>query len=58
MRYEALAPVLDERRRRHFAAAEVSTAGRGGMLALTWITGLARSTIDRGLRELAGAAEP
>ena len=26
------------------------------MQALTWITGLARSTIDRGLRELAGTA--
>jgi Rhodopirellula transposase DDE domain len=56
MRYEALAPVLDERGRRRFAAAEASTAGRGGVLALTRITGLARSTIDRGLRELAGAA--
>ena len=56
MRYEALAPVLDERGRRRFAAAEASTAGRGGVLALTRITGLARSTIDRGLRELADAA--
>jgi len=56
LRYEALAPVLDERGRRRFAAAEASTAGRGGVLALTRITGLARSTIDRGLRELAGAA--
>ena len=55
LRYEALAPVLDERGRRRFAAAEARTAGRGGVLALTRITGLARSTIDRGLRELAGA---
>jgi len=53
LRYTALAPVLDERGRRRFAAAEVRTAGRGGVLALTRITGLARSTIDRGLRELA-----
>jgi hypothetical protein len=56
LRYAALAPVLDERGRRRFAAAEARTAGRGGVLALTRITGLARSTIDRGLRELAGTA--
>jgi hypothetical protein len=56
LRYTALAPVLDERGRRRFAAAEAQTAGRGGVLALTRITGLARSTIDRGLRELAGVA--
>jgi Rhodopirellula transposase DDE domain len=55
-RYAALAPVLDERGRRRFAAAEARTAGRGGVLALTRITGLARSTIDHGLRELAGTA--
>ncbi|MGH7066215.1 MAG: ISAzo13 family transposase, partial [Acetobacteraceae bacterium] len=50
MRYTALAPVLDERGRRRFAAVQARTAGRGGVLALTRITGLARSTIDRGLR--------
>lgn len=55
-RYAALAPVLDERGRRRFAAAEARTAGRGGVLALTRITGLARSTIGRGLRELSGTA--
>jgi hypothetical protein len=56
LRYAALAPVLHERGRRRFAAAEARTAGRGGVLALTRITGLARSTIDRGLKELAGTA--
>jgi hypothetical protein len=55
LRYAALTPVLDECGRRRFAA-EARTAGRGGVLALTRITGLARSTIDRGLRELAGTA--
>jgi hypothetical protein len=56
LRYAALAPVLDERGRRRFAAAEARTAGRGGVLALTRITGLARSTIGRGLGELDGTA--
>jgi hypothetical protein len=43
---------LDERGRRLFAAAEVRTAGRGGLAAIAEITGLARSTIGRGLEDL------
>ena len=58
LRYAALAPVLDERGRRRFAAAEALAAGRGGVTAVARITGIARSTIDRGLAELRGEAEP
>ena len=58
LRYEALDPVLDERGRRRFAAAEALAAGRGGVTAVARITGIARSTIDRGLAELRGEAEP
>jgi hypothetical protein len=54
LRYAALAPLLDERGRRRFAAAEALAAGRGGVTAVSRITGLARSTIDRGLAELRG----
>src|SRR5262249_35162428 len=43
---------LDERGRRLFAAAEVRTAGRGGFAVGSQITGLARSTINRGEKEL------
>jgi hypothetical protein len=57
LRYAVLSPVLDERGLRRFAAAEARTAGRGGVLALSRITGLARSTIDRGLAELDSATE-
>jgi hypothetical protein len=49
---------LDERGRRRFAAAEVLAAGRGGLNAVAKITGIARSTIGRGLVELRGAGEP
>jgi DNA-binding phage protein len=56
-RYEALGPVLDERGRRRFAAAEAVAAGRGGVSAVSRITGIARSTIDRGLVELRGEPE-
>ena len=58
LRYAALGPVLDERGRRRFAAAEALAAGRGGVTAVARITGIARSTIDRGLAELRGEAEP
>jgi transposase len=58
LRHAALDPVLDERGRRRFAAAEALAAGRGGVTAVARITGIARSTIDRGLAELRGEAEP
>jgi hypothetical protein len=55
LRFEALQPVLDERGRRRFAAAEARVAGFGGVKAVARITGIARSTIGRGLAELRGA---
>ena len=36
-----------------FAASEAAAAGRGGIAAVSAITGIARSTIGRGLKELA-----
>jgi hypothetical protein len=57
LRYEALSAVLDERGRRRFASAEALAAGRGGVSAVSKITGIARSTIDRGLMELRGEVE-
>ena len=58
LRYAVLDPVLDERARRRFAAAEALAAGRGGVTAVARITGIARSTIDRGLAELRGETAP
>jgi hypothetical protein len=52
LRFEALSDVLDERGRRRFAAAEALAAGRGGVTAVMRATGIARSTIGRGLAEL------
>jgi len=52
LRYEALDPLLDERVRRRFAAAEAKAAGPGGVATVSRITGVARSTIIRGLAEL------
>jgi hypothetical protein len=51
-RWEAVGAKLDERGRRLFAAAEARTAGRGGLAMVSKITGLARSTINRGEDDL------
>ncbi len=52
-RFEALSPHLDERGRRLFAATEAAAAGYGGIAAVSRITGIAASTIGRGLKDLA-----
>jgi Rhodopirellula transposase DDE domain len=52
-KYQALSPVLDERLRRQWAAAEASVLGWGGVSAVSVATGLARNTITSGIRELA-----
>ncbi|KAA5595409.1 ISAzo13 family transposase, partial [Blastochloris sulfoviridis] len=57
LRFEALCDVLDERGRRRFAAAEALAAGRGGVTAVMRATGIARSTIGRGLAELRAGEE-
>jgi transposase len=51
-RFEMLSPKLDESGRRRFGAAEAIAAGHGGVTAVMRATGLARSTIGRGLAEL------
>ena len=52
-RYEGLSPVLNEQSRRRFAAAEARSYGRGGVSLVSRITGIARSTILRGMKEIA-----
>jgi hypothetical protein len=51
-KYRVVAPELDERRRRQWAAAEARAAGYGGVSMVARATGLARSTIHAGLRDL------
>jgi hypothetical protein len=52
-KYKALAPALTERGRRIWAATEARAAGRGGITAVVRATGIAYSTVVRGLKELA-----
>ena len=57
-RFETLGPFLNERARRLFAASEARAAGRGGVTAVSAASGIARSTIGRGLAELRSEASP
>jgi hypothetical protein len=51
-RWDQMAPNLDERGRRLFAASEALMIGLGGVTAASTATGMARSTINRGIKEL------
>jgi hypothetical protein len=53
-RFEVLSPYLNERQRRLVLAAEAAELGRGGVSALAVATGVARTTIQTGMRELEG----
>jgi hypothetical protein len=53
-RFAAVSSHLNERERRLLAATEARTAGYGGVVAVSQATGMAASTIGRGLKELAG----
>lgn len=56
-KYAARAPVLNERSRRLWAAPEARALGRGGQTRLAKVMGLSRSTLHRGLQELAQGAD-
>ena len=51
-RYRLMRGLLNERSRRRWAAAEARSAGRGGIAAVVRATGIAESTVRRGLEEL------
>ena len=56
-KFRVMAPVLDERARRLWAAAESVAIGYGGDALVSAATGLARETIRNGRRELARGVE-
>ena len=51
-KYRLLAPEMDERRRRQWAAAEARELGWGGVSLVARATGLSRPTITAGMRDL------
>jgi len=58
VKFSALRGVLTERSRRVWAATEARALGHGGIGVVERATGISRSTIQRGLRELEAAALP
>lgn len=51
-KFALLSPLMTERLRRHWAACEAQALGRGGVTLVSQATGLSRTTISVGLREL------
>jgi hypothetical protein len=51
--YKSLAPLMDERMRRQWAAAEARAYGWGGLRGVSAAIGMSPNTIQRGLQELA-----
>jgi Rhodopirellula transposase DDE domain len=51
-KFDLLRPLMNERMRRHWAACEALTLPRGGVTLIAQATGLSRTTIWAGLREL------
>jgi hypothetical protein len=51
-KFELLRPLMNERMRRHWAACEAMTLQRGGITLVAQATGLSRTTIWAGIREL------
>src|SRR5215471_17414277 len=57
-KYHGLSPELSERARRRWAAVEAISLGRGGITAVSAATGLAHSTIRRGIAEMGHGGRP
>ena len=55
-KYRAVAPGLSERSRRLWAASEAAALGHGGIALVERASGISRSTISRGLREVESGA--
>jgi len=51
-RFRALAPELNERARRIWAASEARVLGRGGVAAVARASGISENTIRKGIREI------
>jgi hypothetical protein len=57
-KFHALSGELSERGRRRWAAVEAAALGRGGVSVVSAATGIAHSTIRRGIEELNGGDTP
>jgi len=51
-RWDSMKRCLDERQRRLWAASEARSCGRGGLAAVSRVTGMAQTTVRRGIGDL------
>lgn len=51
-KYDTLLPMMNEKMRRRWAGCEAMALGRGGISAVARETGMSRTTILRGIREV------
>jgi hypothetical protein len=56
-KYRRLAPMMDERMRRPWAASEAEAYGWGGVSAVSKAIGMSRVTVEKGSTELAARAQ-
>jgi len=56
--FDVMSPLLDERQRRVLAGAAADMLGRGGQARVTEATGMSRSTVIAGMKEVAGGPVP
>src|ERR1039458_4834712 len=56
-KYRAVCGLLDERARRVWAAAEARSLPYGGVSLVARVTGLSRTTVHTGMRELQGGPQ-
>jgi hypothetical protein len=56
--FDVMAPLLDERQRRVLAGAAADMLGRGGQARVTEASGMSRSTVIAGMKEVAGGPSP
>ena len=56
-KFELIKTRFDEKNRRHWAAVEAKAIGRGGITLVSKATGLSRTTITAGIREISGFSE-
>lgn len=57
-KHALLSPYLNERQRRLVAAADAQMLGHGGIARVSRVTGMSRTTLHKGLRELTGNGTP
>jgi hypothetical protein len=56
--FDVMTPLLDERQRRLLAGATADMFGRGGQARVTEASGMSRSTVIAGMKEVAGTPSP